>query len=104
MNVATLTRATTVTQTEEFDKRRDAYLARLVPYLQRQPGFVAHELRRDGDGGAMVETTTWRSEADCRAFLRGGAAAMAATWLDAFFPTAPYPDGNWLRTMAEVAG
>jgi hypothetical protein len=52
----------------------------------------------------MVETTTWRTETDCRAFLRGGTAAMAATWLDAFLPTAPYPNGNWVRTTAEAAG
>lgn len=104
MIAATLTRTTVVTQAEEFEKRRDALLARLLPYLQRQPGFVAHELRRDGDAGGMIETTSWRSEADCRAFLRGGAAAMAATWLDAFFPTAPYPHGNWVRTTAEVGG
>ena len=104
MIAATLTRTTVVTQAEEFEKRRDALLARLLPYLQRQPGFVSHKLRRDGDGGGMIETTSWRSEADCRAFLRGGAAAMAATWLDAFFPTAPYPNGNWVRTTAEVAG
>jgi heme-degrading monooxygenase HmoA len=104
MIVATLTRATTVTQAEEFDKRRDAFVARVAPYLQRQPGFVAHDVRRDGDGGGMVETTKWRNEADCRAFLRGGAAAMAATWLDGFFPTAPYPNGNWVRTTVEIAG
>ena len=72
MIAATLTRTTVVTQAEEFEKRRDALLARLLPYLQRQPGFVAHELRRDGDAGGMIETTSWRSEADCRAFLRGG--------------------------------
>lgn len=104
MTVATLTRTTVVTQAEEFEKRRDALLARLLPYLQQQPGFVAHELRRNGDAGGMIETTTWRNEADCRAFLRGGAAAMAATWLDAFFPTAPYPNGNWVRTTAEPVG
>lgn len=103
MIVATLKRTTIVTQAEEFEKRRGALLPRLLPYLERQPGFVAHELRRDGDSGGMVEATTWRSDADCRAFLRGGAAAMAATWLDAFFPTAPYPNGNWLRTTAESA-
>ena len=101
---ATLTRTTVVTQAEEFENRRGALLARLLPYLERQPGFVSHELRRDGDAGLMIETSTWRSEHDCRAFLRGGAAAMAATWLDAFFPTAPYPNGNWVRTTAEVAG
>lgn len=104
MIVATLTRTTIVTQAEEFEKRRGALLPRLLPYLERQAGFVAHELRRDGDAGRMIETTTWRSEADCRVFLRGGAAAMAATWLDGLFPTAPYPNGNWLRTTADVAG
>ncbi len=104
MIAATLTRTTVVTKPEEFDTRRDALLVRLLPYLQRQPGFLSHELRRDGDGGAMIETTTWRAEADCRAFLRQGAAAMAATWLDAFFPTAPYPNGNWIRTTAEIVG
>jgi heme-degrading monooxygenase HmoA len=104
MIVATLTRTTVVADAEEFEKRRAALLARVLPYLQRQPGFVAHELRRDGEGGGMIETTTWSGEGDCRAFLRGGAAAMAATWLDAFFPTAPYPNGNWVRTTSEVAG
>jgi heme-degrading monooxygenase HmoA len=103
MIVATLSRTTIVTQQDEFEKRRGALQARLLPYLERQPGFVAHELRREGDGGAMIETTTWRAESDCRTFLRQGAAAMAATWLDAFLPTAPYPNGNWIRTTVEVA-
>jgi heme-degrading monooxygenase HmoA len=103
MIVATLKRTTIVTQAKEFEKRRQGLLTRVTPYLERQPGFVSHELRRDGDGGGMIETTTWRSEAECRAFLRQGAAAMAATWLDGFFPTAPYPNGNWVRTTVEVA-
>jgi heme-degrading monooxygenase HmoA len=103
MIVATLTRTTIVADADEFEKRRAAVLARVVPYLERQPGFVAHELRREGDRGGMIEITTWSAEGDCRAFLRGGAAAMAATWLDAFLPTAPYPDGNWVRTTTVVA-
>ena len=102
MIVATLMRTTLVADSGEFEKRRAALLARVLPYLERQPGFVAHDLRREGDGGGMIETTTWSAEADCRAFLRGGAAAMAATWLDAFLPTAPYPNGNWVRTTSEV--
>ena len=96
-----LKRICTVTDAAEFEKRSAALLARLVPYLQRQPGFVSHELRRDGEAGGMVETTAWRGMDDCRAYLRNGAAAMAATWLDAFFPTAPFPDGNWLRETVE---
>jgi hypothetical protein len=99
--VSTLRRTCIVTSQEEWDKRSGALLARLLPYLQRQPGFVAHELRRDGDGGGMVESTHWRSHDDCRAYLRGGSAAMCATWLDAFFPTAPFPNGNWMRETVE---
>jgi hypothetical protein len=101
MVVSTLKRHSTVRDPEEFEKRKQALLARLVPYLQRQAGFVSHELRSDGDNGAMVEITAWRTMDDCRAYLRGGAAAMAATWLDAFLPTAPYPNGNWLRENVE---
>jgi heme-degrading monooxygenase HmoA len=101
MVVSTLRRVTSVRDATEFEKRSQALAARLLPYLQRQPGFVSHELRREGDDGAMVEVTTWRTAGDCRAYLRNGAAAMAATWLDAFLPTAPYPDGTWVRETVE---
>jgi hypothetical protein len=57
-------------------------------------------MSRDGDGGAMVEVTAWESEDDVRRYLREGGAAMAATILDAFFPTAPYPDGTWVRSQS----
>jgi len=96
-----LTRVCTVTDPAEFEKRSQALAGRLLPYLRRQPGFISHGLIRDGDRGGMVETTCWRTMDDCRAYLRDGAAAMAATWLDAFFPTAPFPHGNWLRETAE---
>jgi hypothetical protein len=98
---STLRRTSTVRDAEEFEKRRAALAGQLLPHLQRQSGFVSHELRRDGDVGAMIETTTWQTAGDCRAYLRNGAAAMAATWLDAFLPTAPFPDGNWVRETVE---
>ena len=97
MVVSTLTRRTTVRDAEDFAKRQHALEARIAPLMQKQPGFVSREMRRDGEDGAMVETTTWRTEDDCRNYLRNGGAAMAATLLDAFFPTAPYPNGNWVR-------
>lgn len=97
MITSTLTRTMTVTDAAEFEKRKAALLEKLLPYLWKQPGFVSHELHREGDRGVMVEVTQWQTDDDCRAYLRGGAAAMAATWLDASFPTAPYPDGNWVR-------
>ncbi len=103
MIASTLTRSTTVTSQDDWDKRLSLLLPRLQPLLEQQPGFVSHEMRREGDAGRMVEVTTWRTGDDCRAYLRGGGAAMAATMLDALFPTAAFPNGNWVREMAEVA-
>jgi hypothetical protein len=100
---STLTRKTVVTDAADFDKRTAALEGRLLPLLQQQPGFISYEMRRDGDGGGMVQVTSWQTESDCRAYLRNGGAAMAATILDAFFPTAAYPDGNWVRENVEVA-
>jgi heme-degrading monooxygenase HmoA len=101
MITSTLRRKTTVTQADDWAKRQPALEAKLLPYLQRQPGFVSHEMRREDDAGQMTQVTVWQSMEDCRNYLRNGGAAMAATWLDAFFPTAPYPDGNWVRENAE---
>lgn len=100
---STLTRTTAVTDPAEFTKRQSALEARLLPLLQKQAGFMSYEMRAEGSAGRMVQITIWQNEADCRAYLRNGAAAMAATILDAFFPTAPFPDGNWVRENVEVA-
>lgn len=99
---STLRRTTTVTDASEFEKRAAALEQRLRPLLTRQTGFVSREMRREGDAGGMVEITRWSSMDDCRAYLRDGGAAMAATMLDAFFPTAPYPNGNWVRESVDV--
>jgi hypothetical protein len=98
----TLRRQTTITKQEDWDKRSAGYAGIALPYLQAQPGFVAHAIQRDGDSGAMVETTTWASAEDCRSFVRGGSAATAATWLDGFLPTAPYPNGTWVRETVDA--
>jgi hypothetical protein len=100
-----LRRVCIVTDAAEFEKRRGALDGRLAPYLRQQPGFVSHELRHDQatTPGAMIHTTAWRTDADVRTYLRGGAAAMVATWLDGYFPTAPFPNGNWVRENIERA-
>lgn len=98
---STLRRTTTITKQEDWDKRTEGLLARLEPYLRKQPGFIGHTLARDGEAGGMIQTTTWATPDDCKAYIRGGAAAMAATWIDGFFPTAPYPNGNWIRETTE---
>lgn len=101
MVISTLRRTTTITKADEWASRTAAMMPRLRSLLERQPGFVSHDLRREGDAGGMVEETAWRTPEDCRAYLRQGGAAMAATILDAFFPTAPYPHGNWVRETVE---
>ena len=96
MIVSRLSRKTAISDTDEWDKRAGRLLERVRPFLERQPGFAGIEVRR-GDGGALVEETRWRSPEDCRRYVRGGAAATVATMADALLPTAPYPNGAWLR-------
>jgi heme-degrading monooxygenase HmoA len=101
MIVSVLRRKTAVRDPEEWDKRAARLLERLRPFLERQPGFAGVELRRE-DGGRLVEETRWASREDCRRYVREGAAALAATMSDALLPTAPYPDGAWLRETVEA--
>ena len=103
MVISVLRRKTAIADGTEWDKRAGRLLERLRPHLERQPGFVDVELVRD-DGGALTETTRWRSADDCRHYVRDGAAATAATIADALLPTAPYPDGAWVRETREDAG
>lgn len=97
MVTSILRRTTTVTSPEDWATRMAALEPRLRAVLDRQPGFVSHELRLEGDGGRMVEETSFETADDCRAYLRNGAAAMCATLLDAALPTAAFPNGTWYR-------
>ena len=54
--------------------------------------------------GRIAQVTVWQSEADCRRYIREGAAATVATIEDAAVPTAPYPNGNWVRHNFVAAG
>ena len=100
MIVSTLTRQTAITDSEEWDRRAESLLERLRPFLERQPGFAGIDLSR-GDSGRLTEETRWESMADCRRYVREGAAATAATISDALLPTARYPNGAWLRETRE---
>ncbi len=101
MIVSELNRKTAITDPDEWDQRAGRLLERLRPFLERQPGFLGVELSRDEDG-RMTEATRWQSLEDCQHYIRGGGAATAATISDALLPTAPYPNGNWLRETREV--
>jgi len=100
MVISLLRRKTAIRDPDEWEKRAARLLERLRPHLERQPGFAGIELRRE-DGG-LVEETRWQSMDDCHRYIREGAAATAATMSDALLPTAPYPNGTWLRETTEA--
>lgn len=100
MIVSVLRRKTAVREPEEWDKRAQRLLDRLKPLLERQQGFAGIDLRRED--GRLVEETRWQSMDDCRRYVREGGAALAATIADALLPTAPYPNGTWLRETREA--
>jgi heme-degrading monooxygenase HmoA len=99
MIVSRLTRKTAIADATEWDKRAARVLERVRPFLERQPGFAGIDVRREG--GALIEETRWRSMDDCRRYVREGAAATVATMADAILPTAPYPNGAWLRETVD---
>jgi heme-degrading monooxygenase HmoA len=100
MVISRLTRKTAIKDAQEFDKRAERYLGRVRPVLEQQPGFQGIELV--GADGGLVETTRWASMDDCRRYVREGAAALVATMADAALPTAPYPNGTWVRENVEA--
>ena len=101
MVVSILRRTTAIRDPGEWEKRAARLLERLQPLLERQQGFAGIDVRRE-DGGALVEETRWQSIADCQRYVREGGAALAATISDAVLPTAPYPNGVWLRETREA--
>ena len=101
MVVSVLTRKTAIADPEEWDRRAERLLERVRPLLERQPGFAGIEVRR-GEGGTLTEETRWQTPADCRHYVRDGAAATVATMSDGLLPTAPYPNGAWARETKEA--
>jgi heme-degrading monooxygenase HmoA len=100
MVISKLSRKTAITDPAEWDKRAERYLQRVQPILERQPGFDGVELVRSDSG--LIETTRWQSMDDCRRYVREGAAATVATMADAALPTAPYPNGTWVRETVDA--
>ena len=100
MVISVLSRKTAIRDPEEWQKRQDRLVQRLRPLLARQQGFVDVAVEAASDG-ALRETTRWQTADDCRRYVREGGAAMAATIADAILPTAPYPNGAWVRETRE---
>lgn len=98
MVVSILVRKTVARTEEEWRQRLERGLPRIMEVLQRQPGFVSAQFGWGSEGdGRVVGITGWQTPEDARRYIRGGAAALVATIEDAVLPTAPYPDGTWVR-------
>ena len=104
MVVSILRRKTRVGDRKRCESQIAAILPRVRDILDKSPGFVSVQYLWDvHQEGAIAQITTWQSEEDCRRYVREGAAATIATLEEAAVPTAPYPDGAWLRYTYESA-
>lgn len=103
MIVSILLRKTRIKDRAEWEKRLSGVLPRLKPILEAAPGFISVQYAWGADGeGEIMQTTAWQTLDDCRRYVREGAAADIATIEDAAVPTAPHPDGAWVRKTFEV--
>ncbi len=76
----------------------------ILETLKAESGFrdVQYLWGAEGDG-LMAQITRWATMDDCRRYVREGGAATVALQEDRALPTAPHPDGAWVRRTFEVA-
>ena len=103
MVVSILRRKSRLTDRARWQSQLAGVLPKITSILEKSPGFVSVQYAWDvNDEGAFAQITTWRSEDDCRHYVREGAAATIATIEEAAVPTAPHPEGKWVRQTYEV--
>ncbi len=104
MVISILLRKTRITDRARWQSQIAAVLPKVRALLESEPGFVSVQYLWSADeDGAMAQITTWQTLDDCHRYVRGGPAASVATIEDAAIPTAPHPDGAWVRKTFEVA-
>jgi heme-degrading monooxygenase HmoA len=104
MIVSILTRKTRTKDRSQWEGQVKPVLPRIMEVLEAQPGFLQVEyLWALEDDGEVAQVTRWKTAEDCRRYVREGAAAMVATIEDAAVPTAPHPEGAWVRRTYEAA-
>lgn len=104
MIVSVLTRKTRINGRAEWESRLNSVLPRIKELLEGQPGFAGVQYMWGAEGdGEMAQITSWETLEDCRRYVRMGAAAMVATIEESALPTAPHPDGAWVRRTYESA-
>jgi heme-degrading monooxygenase HmoA len=103
MVVSILTRRTRLRDRVQWEAALGTVLPRIRELLASQPGFVSVEYAWGAeDSGEFAQITAWNSLQDCRKYVREGGAATVATVEDAAVPTAPHPDGAWVRKTFET--
>jgi len=103
MIVSILMRKTRIQDRAEWEKRLSGVLPRVKEILKGEHGFVSVEYSWGAeDDGEMMQVTSWDTLKDCQQHVRGGGAADIATMEDAALPTAPFPNGAWVRKTFEV--
>lgn len=103
MVISILRRKSRLTDRARWQAQLDGVLPKVTGILEKAPGFVSVEYARDvNEEGAFAQITTWRTEDDCKRYVREGVAATIATIEEAAIPTAPHPDGRWVRQTYEV--
>ena len=103
MIVSILMRKTRIQDRAEWEKCLTGVLPRVKEILKGEQGFVSVEYSWGvEDDGDMMQVTSWDTLKDCQHHVRGGGAADIATMEDAVLPTAPFPDGAWVRKTFEV--
>jgi len=105
MIVSILVRKTRITERAICEGAVESALPRIRPILEAEPGFVSIEyLWGTDETGRIAQITRWQTEDDCRNYIRNGGAATVATIEEAAVPTAPYPEGSWVRQTFAAAG
>ncbi len=103
MIISIVIRRTSVSDRAQWQSRLGKALPVITEALKAEPGFVdVQYLWVAEDDGEMAQITRWETLDDCRRYVREGGAATVALHEDRAIPTAPYPDGAWVRRTFEA--
>jgi len=103
MVISILRRKSRLTDRARWESQLADVLPKITGILEKCPGFVSFQYAWDvNEEGAFAQITTWRTEDECKRYVREGAAATIATIEEGALPTAPHPDGRWVRQTYEV--
>ena len=104
MIVSILMRKTRVSDRAQAEALLASLMPRIEAVLEGERGFVSVQYLWGADEeGQIGQITSWQTLEDCRSYVRQGGAAMVATLEEAALPTAPHPDGAWVRKTYESA-